>query len=116
MPTIIIAYLLLNLISFTVNYISVKNDLQWWTVRSDTGKWGLVPAKCLKVINGTATNGEVTVHSPIESPDIVVRSVLSPSESLYAKISFVIFQLFYVYQTLYTFYYIICYYKTLMQN
>ena len=49
-----------------------KKDVQWWTVRSDAGKWGQVPAKFLKVMNGS-TEGEVTVHTPIESPDIVVR-------------------------------------------
>ena len=43
-------------------------------MRSDSGKWGQVPAKFLKMINGS-TEGEVTVHTPIESPDIVVRSV-----------------------------------------
>eukprot|EP00116_Pleurobrachia_bachei_P011976 sb/3472238/ len=26
-----------------------KLDLQWWTVRSDSGRWGQVPAKLLKV-------------------------------------------------------------------
>ena len=51
---------------------TAKDDVQWWTVRSDSGKWGQVPAKFLKIMNGS-TEGEVTVHTPIESPDIVIR-------------------------------------------
>ncbi|XP_063684923.1 uncharacterized protein LOC134819089 isoform X1 [Bolinopsis microptera] len=57
--------------------VIAKNDVQWWTVRSDSGKWGQVPAKFLKIMNGS-TEGEVTVHTPIESPDIVISRDMPP--------------------------------------
>ncbi|KAL5267245.1 hypothetical protein ACHWQZ_G004320 [Mnemiopsis leidyi] len=57
--------------------VVARTDVQWWTVRSDSGKWGQVPAKFLKMVNGS-TEGEVTVHTPIESPDIVVSRPLAP--------------------------------------
>ena len=52
-------------------FSAAKNDVQWWTVLSDSGKWGQVPAKYLKEVS--VSEGNVTVHTPSESPDIVIR-------------------------------------------
>ena len=51
---------------------SAKMSTEWWVVRSDSGKWGQVPAKYLKEVSYSEV-GYVTVHPHSNSPDIVVR-------------------------------------------
>ena len=43
-----------------MTFISVKQDAQWWTVRAESGKWGMVPAKYLKLAANITNVGNKT--------------------------------------------------------